>query len=167
MCCITYTESVCERALRRIFESTWQDEQKAGEITSTYDQRYFKGYWLLVRGGIVQSVPCTCDHILIYCCAPHPSSNLSWFVHQSSLLWLQLRHLLATQGESGREVVDTICLSVSQSYLKGSWICSKILRHGADGFSSLPKEVELRFFIVLNNPSLSAEFEPANVVVRS
>jgi hypothetical protein len=45
-------------------------------------------YWLLLRGGFVQSIPCNCDHFLIYC-APHLSSNHSQFIHQSSLLWLQ------------------------------------------------------------------------------
>jgi len=59
-------------------------------------------YWLLLRGGIVQSVPCNCDHFLI-CCAPHLSYNHSRFIHQSSLLWLQQTHLIAKRGEFGRE----------------------------------------------------------------
>jgi hypothetical protein len=37
-------------------------------------------------------------------------------------------------------------------------LCRKILRHGADGFTSLPNEVVLRIFIVFTNPSLSAGF---------
>jgi hypothetical protein len=37
------------------------------------------------------------------------------------------------------------------------------LRHGTDGFTSLPKEVVLRIFITLKNPSSSAGFEPANL----
>jgi hypothetical protein len=31
--------------------------------------------------------------------------------------------------------------------------CLKILRHGADGFTSPPKEIVLRVFIALKNPS--------------
>jgi hypothetical protein len=37
------------------------------------------------------------------------------------------------------------------------------LRHGTDGFTSPPKEVVLRIFITLKNPSSSAGFEPANL----
>jgi hypothetical protein len=36
-------------------------------------------------------------------------------------------------------------------------------RHGTDGFTSRPKEVVLRIFITLKNPSSSAGFEPANL----
>jgi hypothetical protein len=35
-----------------------------------------------------------------------------------------------------------------------------MLRHGADGFISLPKEVMLRIVIALKSPSISAGFEP-------
>jgi hypothetical protein len=41
-----------------------------------------------VRGGIVQSVLCNCNHFLFYC-GPNLSSNHSRFSHQSCLLWLQ------------------------------------------------------------------------------
>jgi hypothetical protein len=36
-------------------------------------------------------------------------------------------------------------------------------RHGTGGFTSPPKEVVLRIFITLKNPSSSAGFEPANL----
>jgi hypothetical protein len=49
------------------------------------------------------------------------------------------------------------------SQLKESLTCRKILRHAADGFTSSPKEVVLRIFIALKNPSLSAGFEPASL----
>jgi hypothetical protein len=42
-------------------------------------------YWLLLRGGIIHSVPCKCDHFMVHC--PHLSYNHSRFTHQSSLLW--------------------------------------------------------------------------------
>jgi hypothetical protein len=37
------------------------------------------------------------------------------------------------------------------------------LRHGTDGFTSPPKEVALRIFITLKNPSISVGIEPANL----
>jgi hypothetical protein len=37
------------------------------------------------------------------------------------------------------------------------------LRHGTDGFTSPPKDVVLRIFITLRNPSTSAGIEPANL----
>jgi hypothetical protein len=37
------------------------------------------------------------------------------------------------------------------------------LRHETDGFNFPPKEVVLRIFITLKNPSSSAGFEPANL----
>jgi hypothetical protein len=40
------------------------------------------------------------------------------------------------------------------------------LRHGTDGFTSPPKEVVLRIFVTLKNPSSSARFEPANLGSR-
>jgi hypothetical protein len=55
------------------------------------------------------------------------------------------------------------CMPVSLSYLNGSLTCRKILRHGADGFTSPPKEAVLRIFIDFKNPSLLAGFEPANL----
>jgi hypothetical protein len=118
-------------------------------------------YWLLLRGGIVQSVPCNCEHLMIYS-APHLNSNHSWFIHQSSLLSGCSRNLVAKRGETGREIDAEICLSVSLPYLKKSLTCREVLRHGADGFTSPPKEAVLRIFIALKNPSLSAGFEPAN-----
>jgi hypothetical protein len=44
---------------------------------------------------------------------------------------------------------------------KGYLTRRKILRHGADGFASAPKEDVIRIFIALKNPSLSVGFEPA------
>jgi hypothetical protein len=122
------------------------------------DRHIATGLWLLLRGGIIQSVPCNCDHFLIYY-APYLSSNHSRFIHQSSLFWLQQRYLVAKRRETGREMTTEFYLS----YLKGSLTYRKILRHGADGFTFPPKEIALRIFIVLKNPSLSAGFEPTNL----
>jgi hypothetical protein len=64
---------------------------------------------------------------------------------------------------TGRETATEFCLSVFLSYPKDYLTCRKILRHGTDGFNSPPKEVVLRIFIALKNPSLSVGFEPANL----
>ena len=37
------------------------------------------------------------------------------------------------------------------------------LRHGTNGFTSLPREGVLRIFLALKNPTTSAGFEPANL----
>jgi hypothetical protein len=119
-------------------------------------------FWLLLLGGIVQRVTCNCDHFLIFCAA-RLSYNHSRVIRQSSQLWLQQRHLVSTRREIGREMAAEFCLSVSLSHLKGSLTCPNSVRHVADGFTSLPKEVVLRIFITFKNPLLSTEFEPAKI----
>jgi hypothetical protein len=57
------------------------------------------------------------------------------------------------------DFVEEISLHTQQ----GSLICHKILRYGADSFTSLLKEVVLRIFIAFKNPSSSAGFEPDNL----
>jgi hypothetical protein len=49
------------------------------------------------------------------------------------------------------------------SCLKGCLTCRKLLRHGADGFASHPKEVVLLIFVAVKHPLLSAGIEPANL----
>jgi hypothetical protein len=51
---------------------------------------------------------------------------------------------------------------VSLSYSCGSLTCRKIL-HGADGFNFPRKEIVLQIFIVVKNPSSSAEIRPSNL----
>jgi hypothetical protein len=46
---------------------------------------------------------------------------------------------------------------------QGSSTFRKILRHGADGFTFLFKEVALQIFITLKNPSSSTGCEPAKL----
>jgi hypothetical protein len=48
-------------------------------------------------------------------------------------------------------------------YLKGSLTCRKILRHGASGFTSQPKEGVLQIFIALKKSIASAGFDPATL----
>jgi hypothetical protein len=45
-------------------------------------------------------------------------------------------------------------------YVNGFLTCRKILRHGIWGFTSHPKEVVLRIFIALKNPSPRPGFNP-------
>jgi hypothetical protein len=52
---------------------------------------------------------------------------------------------------------------MSISYFEVFSTCRKTLGHGADGFTSLPKERVLLIFIALKNQLPSAAFEPANV----
>jgi hypothetical protein len=66
-------------------------------------------------------------------------------------------------GRNWARKVPEFCLSVSLLYLKRFLTCLKILRHGADGFTSPLKRVVLRIFIALENPLLSAGFEPASL----
>jgi hypothetical protein len=94
------------------------------------------------------NVPCNFMHVLPYY-APHLNSNLSRVIYQSSLLWLQQKHLVAKREETGLEMAAEFCLSVSLPYLKGFLTCLKILRHGVDAFTSPPKKVVLLIFIAL------------------
>jgi hypothetical protein len=48
-------------------------------------------------------------------------------------------------------------------YVKGSLTCRKILRHGTSGFTSYPKEVVLRIFISLKNPSPRPGLKPRSL----
>jgi hypothetical protein len=52
---------------------------------------------------------------------------------------------------------------VRAPYNTGFLEFGKIFRHGADGFTSPPKEDRLLIFISLKNPSSSAGVEPANL----
>jgi hypothetical protein len=94
---------------------------------------------LLLRDGIARGVP--------------NSAKLSGSNQQtpSSKVW---RNLV----RNGREFCRRSIFHTPQ----GSLTCHKISRHGADDFAFPPKEVVLRIFIALKNPSSSAGFEPMN-----
>jgi hypothetical protein len=70
---------------------------------------------------------------------PHLSSNHS-FPFTRILCSRCSRHLVATRGETGREMAAEFCLSVSLSYFKRSLTRSKILRHGPT--ASLPLRIK-------------------------
>ena len=60
----------------------------------------------------------------------------------------------------GREMADEFYLKMPD--FQGS-LHAVNLRHGTNGFTSLPKEGVLRTFFALKNPTASAGFEPANL----
>jgi hypothetical protein len=102
-----------------------------------------------------------CGHFLIYY-ANHLSSNHSRIIRQSSLAYIS-RHLVAKQGDIWRETPVILPVKYLCHTPQGFLTWSKILWHGADGFTSPPKEIVLQIFIALENPSSSAEFEPKNL----
>jgi hypothetical protein len=63
----------------------------------------------------------------------------------------------------GEEIAVNFAYEESIFILVGFLTCRKILRHGADGFTSPAKGVLLRIFIALKNPSPSDWFEPATL----
>jgi hypothetical protein len=63
---------------------------------------------------------------------------------------------------TGEENYEFCLTNIFFHTLKASLTCRKILRHGADGFISPPREGVLWIFIALENPPPSAGIEPAN-----
>jgi hypothetical protein len=119
-------------------------------------------YWLLLRSGIVQSVPCT---TAIYWSIEHLnlSSNRSLFIHQTSLLWLQQTHLVVNQEKTDEKWGWILSTKYFFHTSHGYSVCRKGLRHGADGFNYAPEEVMLWIFTAFKDPSSSAGFEPTNL----
>jgi hypothetical protein len=115
--------------------------------------------WLLLRGSIVQSVPCT-SVIFWSILLPLISYNHSWFFHQSSLVAAETPD---SETGSWREIFLNLAYVVSLSYPTGILTWRKILRFVADSFTSPPKEGVLRIFITLKNASPSAGSEPSNL----
>jgi len=113
---------------------------------------------IAVYGVVSHKASHTLRPLLIYCASP--SEFLSFLIHPPELSGnYQQRHLVAKQGETWREMSVNFAGEVSLSYSAGIFN----MRHGTDGFTSPPKEVVLRIFIALKNPSASAGFEPANL----
>jgi hypothetical protein len=91
-------------------------------------------YWLLLRGGIVQSIPCTVT-IFWFIVRPHPNSNHSWLELQNSVVATETP---SSEAGAWREISMDFADEVPLSYLQGSLTCRKILRHGSDGFTPSP-----------------------------
>ena len=61
-------------------------------------------------------------------------------------------------------MADEFCLKMPDFHVTFRGILHAVkLRHGTNGFTSLPKEGVLRIFFALKNPTASAGFEPANL----
>ena len=61
-------------------------------------------------------------------------------------------------------MADEFCLKMPEFHVTFRDLLHAInLRHGTNGFTSLPKEGVLRIFFALKNPTVSAGFEPANL----
>ena len=62
-------------------------------------------------------------------------------------------------------MADEFCLKMPDFHVTFRDLLHAVnLRHGTNGFTSLPKEGLLRiFFFALQNPTASAVFEPANL----
>jgi hypothetical protein len=73
----------------------------------------------------------------------------------------------SSSGKAGRTSEGNDEFGLTSSVVQtsnGSLTCHRILRHGANGFNSSPKEGVLQIFIALKNPLSSVGFEPANLV---
>jgi hypothetical protein len=61
----------------------------------------------------------------------------------------QQRHLVVEQEKCGEKLTQNFAYKISLSYSWGSLISCKILQHGTDDFTSLPKETMLQILIAL------------------
>ena len=61
-------------------------------------------------------------------------------------------------------MADEFCLKMPDFHITFRDLLNAVnLRHGTNGFTSLPKEGVLRIFFTLKNPTTSVGFEPANL----
>jgi hypothetical protein len=104
-------------------------------------------YWLLLRGGIVQSVSCTVTISLSIVCQ-HLNCSHSWFIHQSSLVNIS-RHLVVNQEKLGEKLRWILPMKYFFHTSQGYLTYCKILLLGAYSITSPPKEVVLRTFMAL------------------
>ena len=65
-------------------------------------------------------------------------------------------------------MADEFCLKVPDFLVTFRDLLHAVyLRHGTNGFTSLPKEGVVRIFFALKNPTASAGFEPANLGTKN
>ena len=65
-------------------------------------------------------------------------------------------------------MADEFCLEMSDFHVTFRDLLHDVnLRHGTNGFTSLPKEGVLRIFFALKNPTASADFELANLGTKA
>ena len=62
-------------------------------------------------------------------------------------------------------MADEFCLKIPDFHVTFMDLLHAVsVRHGADGFTSLPKEGVVRIFFALKNQTASVGFEPASLV---
>jgi hypothetical protein len=117
----------------------------------------------------------TFGHQRAYCSSPSWIwawiTMMEWYWQGKTLdtstraLWQfnQQSYLVIKKKELAKEMMNSALRSIFVYTSEGFLTCYKILRHGANGFTSLPKEGMLWNFIALKTPSLLARFEPANL----
>ena len=67
----------------------------------------------------------------------------------------------------GREMADEFCLKMPDFHVTFRYLLHAVkLRHGTDGFTSLPRGRRAEDFFALKNPTASAGFEPADLSTR-
>jgi hypothetical protein len=79
------------------------------------------------------------------------STGENWFVHQSSLATLSAESFSSKLGDTWLRKWWIWPSKYLSSYFKAIFTCRKIILHGAEGFTSPPKEVVLPIFISLKN----------------
>jgi hypothetical protein len=90
-----------------------------------------------------------------------PAGKNPWLVHQSSLSILPA--VIWEQVGGMNETSENFALQAFRSYTQVIFTCRKILRHGASGRTSYPKEGVLWIFIALKKSIASAGFESATL----
>jgi hypothetical protein len=101
---------------------------------------FTKTLLVTVTGWYHTKHPMHCGHFIIH--RASTSEFQSFPIHPPEFSALIVAETPSSEAErTGREVTTASCLSVSLSYLKGSLTCSKSLRHGVDGFTSLRREL--------------------------
>jgi hypothetical protein len=116
------------------------------------------GNWLLLRGGIAQSIQSTAA---IFWRIVRPGLSFNAPYSATHAVWLYQRHLAVKQkgGEKWPWILLTLHLNHAT---QGSFTCRKILRHGTSCFTSHPKEGVLRIFIAIKKFIALVAFEPAS-----
>jgi hypothetical protein len=129
-------------------------------------------YWWSCRWGETTSL--NCGHQQAYFDPPGDiwvcrtmvewfRQRKNWFVHQCSLEFLPGESSSSSEEDRGKGMINFALRSFC-SYLQVIFFaCCNILRHGASGFTSSPKEGVLRIFIALKNPLTLPGLNPRTV----
>ena len=111
-----------------------------------------------------------CKYCIVLYCGRVPAANAPGFTVAEGLLYIHWSLVVPTyiarclHQRLGREMADEFCLKMPDFHVTFRDLLHAVnLRHGTNGFTSLPKEGVLRIFFALKNSTASAGFEPANL----